>query len=75
MFFITYLRHPFNYPINNSAVSFCYTTGDQAGFTPDDTENSPHRQALAWYAGTTNLSGSELPLLEGAREGEKIYRR
>ena len=45
----------------------------RAGFAPDDTKNSPHRQATAWYAGTANLSGSNIP--ESGSQKEKIYRR
>ncbi|MCC3563687.1 MAG: DNA/RNA non-specific endonuclease, partial [Microcoleus sp. PH2017_27_LUM_O_A] len=42
-----------------------------AGFTPDDGEDASHRAALAWYAGTANLTGSKLP----SENGETIYRR
>ena len=42
-----------------------------AGFAPDDGQGSPHSRALAWYAGTLNLSGSTLTSLAD----EKIYRR
>ncbi|WP_232731693.1 DNA/RNA non-specific endonuclease [Kamptonema formosum] len=46
--------------------------GNWAGFTEvDDKKGGNHRQALAWYAGTANLSGSQLP----AKDGEYIYRR
>ncbi|TAD94917.1 MAG: DUF4114 domain-containing protein [Oscillatoriales cyanobacterium] len=40
------------------------------GFTENSTDGRPH-QALTWYAGTANLSGSQLP----SRNGERIYRR
>jgi hypothetical protein len=46
--------------------------GNWAGFTEvDDKKGGNHRQALAWYAGTANLSGSQLP----PKDGEYIYRR
>ncbi|MEG4291151.1 DUF4114 domain-containing protein [Microcoleus sp. C2C3] len=41
------------------------------GFTEHITDGKPHLNALTWYGGTANLSGSQLPL----RNGEKIYRR
>ena len=41
------------------------------GFTEHSTDGRPHMHALTWYGGTTNLSGSQLPL----RNGETIYRR
>lgn len=48
---------------------------NRAAFAPDDTENTPHRQTLAWYAGTANLNASELPPLQDRSPKEKIYRR
>jgi DNA/RNA endonuclease G (NUC1) len=45
--------------------------GNRAGFTPDDGAGSSHRAALAWYAGTANLTGSKLP----SENGDTIYRR
>jgi hypothetical protein len=41
------------------------------GFTEHITDGKPHMDALTWYGGTANLSGSQLPL----SNGEKIYRR
>jgi len=40
------------------------------GFTENSTDGRPH-QALTWYGGTANLSGSQIP----SKNGEKIYRR
>ncbi|TAE81515.1 MAG: Ig domain-containing protein group 2 domain-containing protein, partial [Oscillatoriales cyanobacterium] len=40
------------------------------GFTENSTHRRPH-QALTWYGGTANLSGSQIP----SKNGEKIYRR
>ncbi|WP_293360085.1 MULTISPECIES: DNA/RNA non-specific endonuclease [unclassified Microcoleus] len=45
--------------------------GNRAGFTPDDGAGASHREALAWYAGTANLTGSKLP----SENGDTIYRR
>ncbi|MCC3422309.1 MAG: DNA/RNA non-specific endonuclease, partial [Microcoleus sp. PH2017_07_MST_O_A] len=45
--------------------------GERAGFTADDGEGASHRAALAWYAGTANLTGSKLP----SENGDTIYRR
>ncbi|MGB7708361.1 MAG: hypothetical protein WBL95_02230 [Microcoleus sp.] len=41
------------------------------GFTENSTDGKPPMQALTWYGGTTNLSGSQLP----SKNGERIYRR
>ncbi|MEG4336309.1 DUF4114 domain-containing protein [Microcoleus sp. D3_18_C2] len=41
------------------------------GFTENSTDGKPHVQAVTWYGGTTNLSGSQLP----SKNGERIYRR
>ncbi len=43
---------------------------NRAGFTPDNGEGSSHRAALAWYAGTANITGSKLP----SENGDTIYR-
>ena len=45
--------------------------GNRAGFTTDNGEGASHREALAWYAGTANLTGSKLP----SENGDTIYRR
>jgi DNA/RNA endonuclease G (NUC1) len=45
--------------------------GNRAGFEPDNGQGASHRDALTWYAGTANLSGSKLP----SENGETIYRR
>jgi hypothetical protein len=37
---------------------------NRAAFALYDTENSPHRHTLAWYAGTANLNATELPPLQ-----------
>ncbi|MEH1903344.1 MAG: hypothetical protein V7L04_18495 [Nostoc sp.] len=44
---------------------------DYTGFGVDDGKGGLHDRALAWYAGTLNLTGSTIPSLGN----EKVYRR